>query len=181
MKGDWKLPQNLTALLERWKYPAVILLAGVVLVLWPGGEKKTVPEPAATQAAEEHTEDPEDYRRRMERELEGILSKVEGAGRVSVLLTLRSGPTDSYQTDISTNSRGAGENGAQERQEKTVMRQQGSAYNEPILVTRAYPSFQGALIVCQGAGDPAVQYRILEAVAALLGLGAHQITVVKMK
>lgn len=181
MKGSWKLSQGLTALLERWKYPALILLAGVALVLWPGGERKTAPEPAATQAAEESPEDPEEYRRRMERELEGILSQVEGAGKVSVLLTLRNGPTDRYQTDLSTNSRGAGEDGAQERQEKTVMRQQGSAYNEPILVTRAYPVFQGALIVCQGAGEPTVQYRILEAVTALLGLGAHQITVVKMK
>ena len=41
MKGSWKLPQGLAALLERWKYPALILLAGVVLVLWPGGEQKT--------------------------------------------------------------------------------------------------------------------------------------------
>ncbi len=181
MKGSWKLPQGLAALLERWKYPALILLAGVVLVLWPGGEQKTEPETAASQAAEESAEDPEVYRRRMERELEGILSQVEGAGKVSVLLTLRNGPTDSYQTDLSTSGRGEGEDGTQERQEKTVMRENGSAYNEPILVTRAYPTFQGALIVSQGAGDPTVKYRILEAVAALLGLGTHQITVVKMK
>ena len=57
----------------------------------------------------------------------------------------------------------------------------GSAYDEPAVVSTAYPVFQGALVVAEGGADPSVRYQLSAAVAALLGLGADQITVVKMK
>ena len=39
------------------------------------------------------------------------------------------------------------------------------------------PQFQGALVVCPGGGDPAVQLRLLEAVSALTGLGSDRISI----
>ena len=57
----------------------------------------------------------------------------------------------------------------------------GSAYNEPAVVSRAYPVFQGALIVAEGGADAQVRFQLSAAVAGLLGLGTDQITVVKMK
>ena len=41
------------------------------------------------------------------------------------------------------------------------------------------PEYQGALIVCQGGGDPAVRLNILQAVSALTGLGADKISICK--
>ena len=61
------------------------------------------------------------------------------------------------------------------------MLEQGSAYNVPAIVSTEYPVFQGALVVAEGGADPAVRYQLSAAVAALLGLGADRITVLKMK
>ena len=86
-----------------------------------------------------------------------------------------------YQTDRREQTEQEGERSSREAEEKTVMQNRGSAYNEPAVVSTAYPVFQGALIVAEGGGDPEVRLRLSAAVSALLGLGADQITVVKMK
>ena len=44
-----------------------------------------------------------------------------------------------------------------------------------------YPQFRGALVVCQGGGDPAVRLAVIEAVSALTGLGSDKISVVKLQ
>ena len=183
MKLEWKLPGKLTSLLQRYRYPLLILLAGLVLLLWPGGSKNRSPETAVEPPAE--TSSPADaamaYREQLERELESLLSQVQGAGRVRVLLTLKTGPAAQYQTDRSSSSQRSEQGTEERKEEKTVLTERGSAYNEPTLVTTAYPVFQGALIVSQGAGDPSVRLALLGAVSALLGLGADQVTVVTMK
>ena len=117
----------------------------------------------------------------MERELSGMLSQVEGAGKVQVMLTLKTGPASQYQTDRSLTASREGEKESQSSEERTVMIGRGSAYDEPAVVSTAYPVFQGALIVAEGGADPSVRYQLSAAVAALLGLGVDQITVVKMK
>lgn len=181
MKLAERLRGKLPALLERYKYPALILLIGFVLVLWPSGKEEAAqPEPQETAAAQSVPTD-EDYRARMERELASLLSQVEGAGRVKVMLTLKTGPASVYQTDRSVSSSRDGEKESQSAEERTVMIGRGSAYDEPAVVSQAYPVFQGALIVAEGGADPSVRYQLSAAVAALLGLGADQITVVKMK
>lgn len=43
------------------------------------------------------------------------------------------------------------------------------------------PVYQGALIVCSGAGSASVRLAVVDAVADLTGLGADQISVIKMK
>ena len=43
------------------------------------------------------------------------------------------------------------------------------------------PTYQGAIVVCQGADSPAVRLAIVEAVSKVTGLGADRISVLKMK
>lgn len=43
------------------------------------------------------------------------------------------------------------------------------------------PTYQGAIVVCQGADDPGVKLALVQAVASVTGLGTDQITVVKMR
>lgn len=179
-----KLPglERLPKLLDRFKYPLGILLFGVALLLWPSrrAEEPSAPEPIPA-VTEEPAQAGEDYCRRMERQLEALLSQVDGAGKVRVLLTLKTGPASDYQTDVNEADRPEGEGQARSREEKTVILSRGSAYDELAVVRTAYPVFQGALIVAEGGADPNVRYQLSAAVAALLDLGADQITVVKMK
>ena len=51
---------------------------------------------------------------------------------------------------------------------------------EAVVVTREiYPQFRGALVVCQGADDPAVRLAVIEAVSALTGLGSDRVCVIR--
>ena len=43
MKEAGALLSKLPALLERWKYPLLIFLAGLALMLWPGGSSEEKP------------------------------------------------------------------------------------------------------------------------------------------
>ncbi len=182
MKWTWNGWKKLPALLERFKYPVLILLLGVALLLWPS-KKQTPNDPAAPESAlPEATEDQgQRYREAMERELEGLLSQISGAGKVRVMLTLKTGAEQRYQVDRVQTENREGDRVSSSLEEKTVMADRGSAYNEPAVASRIYPVFQGALIVAEGGGDAEVRYQLSAAVAALLDLGADQITVLKMK
>lgn len=185
IKVKWDLPGKIPAFLDRYKLPILTLLIGVVLLLWSPGEKQKqieVPTQSLPEQTQLHTKDEgEAYRSRTERQLETLLAQIDGAGRVRVMLTLRTGPAANYQKDSSRTDSAEGERRSESVEEKTVILSRSNAYNEPAIVSTAYPVFQGALIVAEGGGDAKICYQLSAAVSALLGLGADQITVVKMK
>lgn len=57
----------------------------------------------------------------------------------------------------------------------------GSGVEQAVLVQQHYPAFRGAVVVCDGGGDPAVQLLITQAVSDLTGLGSDRILVCKSK
>lgn len=158
------------ALWKKYRLAALVVLAGVVLMLLPGG---TSGEKQETQAAEEGFS-LEDTERRMAE----VIGAIDGVGRVRVMLTLRSGETLSLAEDSSA-SRGSGGDELQESQVLTVNR--GSGRQEVVVTQRMYPVYQGAVVVCQGAGDSRVRLTVIEAVAVLTGLSSDRISVVKWK
>lgn len=177
-----KLPQLFAGKLAKFKYPALVLLLGLALVLW--GSKKVPreqPEEPPAQTEQPRADTDAEYCARIARELEGILSQIDGAGRVRVMLTLKSGPVTQYQSDYDSSTQTEGERSSTSSQQKTVILSRGSAYNEAAAVKTEYPRFQGALIVSEGGGEPGVRFAVTQAVSALLGLGTDKITVVKSK
>ena len=110
----------------------------------------------------------------LEKKLGDILSRIEGAGKVSVMLTVKSGMERILATDQET----AQSDSELERTEETVVLSKDSG-EEVVLIGQNYPTFQGALVVCPGGGDPQIQLEITMAFSALTGLGAGRITVCK--
>ena len=51
--------------------------------------------------------------------------------------------------------------------EQTVTLGRGSSTQDVVVTRERYPSYQGAVVVCEGAGDAAVRLALTEAVAAL--------------
>ena len=167
MKVQWK-PEQLWKLLDKYKYVLLALAAGVVLLLWPAGEKEK-PAPDVPQDAAEDFD-----LAALEEKLSRTLSQVEGAGRVAVTLTLKSGMEQVPVTDRATSS-GEREN---RTEEKTVVVGTGSD-QEAVVRLRRYPVFQGALVVCEGADQAQVRLAMTQAVSALTGLGTDRITICK--
>ena len=91
---------------------------------------------------------------------------------------MHSGETLALAEDSSA-SQGSGGDVRQERQVLTVNR--GSGRQEVVVTRRMYPVYQGAVVVCQGAGDSRVRLTVVDAVSVLTGLSSDKISVVKWK
>lgn len=151
------------------KYALVILALGLVLMLLPSGERESREQVTQTQQTTVQEQD-------AQQALEKLLSQVEGAGKVQVLLTYAAGPLTVYQEDGDITE---GSNSST-RYETVIIR--GSDGSETGLVQQVIPAkYLGAVILCQGADKPKVKLAVVEAVSKATGLGADQISVLKMK
>ncbi len=168
-RGSFLNLKSIGSSLKKFKYPMLILLFGVVLLLWPS-RSKTV-EPAQPEVIP--TSEPS-----VQEQMEEILSCIEGVGKVRVLLTMRSGEETIYQTDM-TESEDA--DGSTNRTLATVMANQSGSGETPVVTQTIYGQYQGAVVVCEGADRAAIRLELVNAVAGLTGLPADRITVIKMK
>ena len=159
--------QRINALFGKYKYPILVALVGLGLMLLPS--PKTSDQPALTEPAA--------IELNLEGKLETILSKIDGAGRVTVLLTEKEGPQTLYQTDSQTD---ADESGSR-RTDDTVLVEDENRTESGLVRQTLGPTYRGAVILCEGAADPGVKLAIVEAVRCVTGLGADQISVQKMK
>ena len=159
--------QRINALFGKYKYPILVVLVGLGLMLLP-----TQPGQSSAEPPTETSPAPD-----LEQRLETILGQIDGAGQVLVLLTEDSGSETLYQTDSQSDSDGTGSS----RTDDTVL-VEDSARTETGLVRQTLaPKYRGAVILCQGADQPRVCLAIVEAVRCVTGLRADQISVQKMK
>ena len=158
-----RMAGKLRALAEQHRLVLLVILAGLVLLLLPAGEETPQPEPQTVQAGFDLTA--------MEERLSHALSRIDGAGEVTVVLTVRDGPRQVLAQD-SREDQGETE---------TVVISRGSSTQETVTVQELYPSYQGALLVCPGGDDPSVRLKLTEATSALTGLGADKISISKGK
>lgn len=174
MKVQWKLPDRtqVRKLLDQYKYVLIAIAAGVVLLLWPSGESRDELPTAESTAAAGETFDLAE----LEEKLAETLSQIDGAGKVTVTLTLKSGMEQVLASDRSTS---VSERGSSV-EEETVLINGGSGRGQSVvLLTQRWPTFQGALVVCEGGDDAAIRLLMTQAVSSLTGIGSDRITVCK--
>ena len=155
-------------LFQKYKYVALVLAVGVVLML-PTTGKQTKTETALTIE--------EDNILSVEIRLTQILQQVNGAGEVQVLLTEAFGEEIVYQTndDISQSDTSSSSRG------DTVTVTDGERNEKGLIRQKNPPQYLGAVVVCQGGDQPTVRLAIIDAVSKVTGLGADKISVLKMK
>ena len=156
---------------ERWKglgkyqYALLVAALGALLMLLPAGRGRDCPpEPEPPGGAE--TFRLEDF----ETELEGALSRIRGAGRVKVVLTLDGGSRKILAQDLDREGEGKGTT-------TTVTVEGGDRSRQVVPLQTLAPKFRGALIVCPGGSMPGVRLQLTQALSALTGLRADRITV----
>lgn len=152
------------------KYKFVLLVVGIGILLMIIPNKKTTQEVHPDTIVPQQQTDPESL-------LANILCQIDGAGRVEVMLTVLEGEKTVYQTDSDLSE---GQNGQTNHSDTVIIT--GSDRLQNGLITQVIPPvYQGAIIVCDGADDPNIRLRIVEAVSRSTGLGADRISVLKMK
>ena len=157
--------------LTKYKHVLLILLVGILLMLLPAGEK-------ATQQAEQTLPaETKQETQTLQEQLSTLLSQMEGAGKVQVLLTLASGEKTLYQTneDSTTSSQ------SETKQIDTVILTDSNRNEVGLIRQVDPPTYLGAVVLCQGAENSAVRLAITEAVSNATGLGYHKISILKMK
>lgn len=141
---------------------AVCLL--IVLIIFICSFKKSSNETEKISSVNE-------YVTNLEQRLEQTLSKVEGAGRVSVVITIESGMETVLATEkvvIET------PNGLQTTEKPIIIN------GKTVVLKENYPKITGVLIVADGADKIAVMTKIQQATVSLFDINVNQIEILKM-
>ena len=162
---------KLLAWFKKYRFVAIVLLAGILFMLIPTGTK---------DRDEPITDEIQKSSPQLEitaTQLESILSQIRGAGRVEVLLTCASGERTVFHAD----ERSSSSESNQSKECETVLLNNSGRGSEALVSHVIAPEYLGAVIVCQGAGHPAVRLAVSEAVSKATGLGSDRISVLQMK
>lgn len=105
------------------------------------------------------------YDERLKAELEGIISKIDGVGKVSVMITFSGSYENIYQQDSQTTSSGD--------ETDTVI----IGNKEALIKSIANPKVEGVLVVCEGGENIRVKEKVINAVSTVLNISSNKVYV----
>lgn len=161
----------------------IIICLGLLALLWPVGkvEKPGTPDVGRAPA----TSTGVSVKSQLTADLESILSRIDGAGKVEVSLTLSSEGVKSYASNRRNEKRTTEETGAQglkkTSQEENLVEDLAVSSGSPLIVEDKFPQVLGVLVVADGARQQAVQEKLTDAAATLLNIPAHRVRVLPRK
>ena len=176
----------------------ILLLLGILLVVIaiPAGREDEVAgsgvlESGSGEGAAEGTAGSQaEYVKYMEEKLADTLSQIEGAGEVTVMITLESSAerivekdeTYEGETVTESDSQGGSRDTDQSSREETTVYAQGDGQDgTPYISKELSPKIGGVVVIAPGGDKAQVKQNITEAVEALFPVESHKIKVVKMK
>lgn len=174
---------------EQW---ILLLLAGILMmtVLFPSEKNNVLTGTDAKETKDETSADSNDSEeiQKLEKKLEQILERMDGAGEVSVMITeavSRENVVEKDRPYTLSSSEDGSESGEknrtnqESREEVTVFEKDSGGKEQPFVAKTLAPQIEGVLVLAQGADHAVVSKNITEAVMALFGIEAHKIKVMK--
>lgn len=171
----------------------IFFLAGVLLLViaLPSGKKDEEESQESSSAGirrsrEDESEDA--YVTRMEKRLEEILSQVDGAGEVSVMITLKSSSEKVVEKDVQAEKETVTETDSQggnrvttssNHSESTIYDGESTNGQTPYISKELSPEVEGVVVIAQGGDDAVVVKNITDAIQALFGIDTHKIRIMK--
>ena len=175
----------------------ILLLAGILLMVIavPAGKTKE----HASSASDGNTgktvrgtsdgTDEEMYTTYLEDRLSRILSQIEGAGEVKVMITLKSSAekvldkdTESDQETVTAEDSQGGTRQASKK-ENTVYASDSDSTTQgsgsPYVSKELSPEIEGVVVIADGGGNAVVKENISSAVQALFDIEPHKIRIMK--
>lgn len=168
----------------------ILVLAGILILIiaLPTDTKEKKQAEQAKENISKENNTMEASKDEIERKLEDILEKIDGAGDVKVMITYQDSGTQVVEKDKNTSENSLEESDStggvrstkeQQLQESTVY-EEADAGNTPFVSKELLPKVEGILIVASGGDNQKVKQNISEAVLALFQVEAHRIKIVKM-
>ena len=156
--------------LKKYRYPALVLVLGVFLLLIPVGKRADAEDVIPPASPEAEAFDLAAFTR----QTETLLSQCRGAGEVHLLLTL---DTEGRRDYLLEQRQETGMD--REILETQAVLASQSGIQSPVTLEIQMPRFRGAVVLCPGGDSPEVVLGIKEALSSLTGLGLDRITVLR--
>ncbi len=120
-----------------------------------------------------------DYCKIIENKLIDVLSKVDGAGTVSVMVTVDGSPELIYanEQDKTSSTNSSGSTTSSTYSSPIIIDANGSS--SALVMTEVLPAVKGVIVVSSGAGKVETRLNLLKAVSTLLDISTEQVTVLK--
>ena len=159
---------------------AILFLCGLLLLV------VAVPVPKTGESYE--TDSMADYEKYLEQKTAQTLGVVDGAGKVTVMITLKStgqkvvekDQQSTHQTTKEADSQGETRESEEKSLDKTTVYSQGTDGTQiPYVSKENAPEVEGILVIADGGGNAVVAKNLTEAVQALFGVEAHKIKIMK--
>lgn len=188
--GDGKGKKNI----ENAVVFIIILIVTILIInmIWGNPDKNTdentVKNSTTTKLVNGETKENTDTEQ-IENSIKQILSKINGVGKVDVLITYSETSqvvamyNETYkesQTEEEDTSGGT-RTIAEVNKDKEIIYKEENGEKVPITEKVVMPKMEGALIVAEGANNAEIKTNIIQAVEALTGLSTHKIQVLEMK
>ena len=168
---------------------AIVAIIGIVVViaggtLFDNKEKHDTPAKdektgaVETKAAPQEADD-------VKKQVESILSKISGAGKVEVMITYMSGSEivpayDSKKSDNGTDEKdntGLSRSIKQNNTEDSVAYEEAQGIKKPVILKEILPKVKGVVVISDGASDAVVREKLTSAVKVLMDVPANRIQV----
>lgn len=113
-----------------------------------------------------------DYETQLEARLTEMLSRMDGVGTVSVMVTVQGSTEQIFAEEVKES---AGEHSNQTEHAPVITKQGG---DESALISKTeYPDIHGVAILCTGGGNAVIREQICDAVSTILGIPVSHIYV----
>lgn len=154
----------------------VLGFAGMILILL----SEFLPEKNKAENREGSDYSVSEYADQMERQVEEILGKIEGVGKVSVMLTVEGTEEYIYAQESKESISSGAENSSQQLESKYIFVQKNG--DKDALVKKVInPRISGVVVVCEGGDDSSTREKIYNAVSVSLGIASNRIYVAGSK
>ena len=165
----------------------LIITVLIINVMWSSNDKKAENKSEDTtkvlaQATSSSEKDD------LETRLEDILARIDGVGKVKVLIKYSESSsvvpmyneTTSESTTKETDGDGANKDVKETESKREIVYTDENGKNTPITEKVTMPVIEGAIVTAQGAGNANIKTSIVSAVEAVTGLAVHKIQVFEM-
>lgn len=124
----------------------------------------------------------------LEENLEDILSKITGVGKVKVLVTYSEtsevvamyNEKNTLNNTEETDTNGGVRKIEQTDTDKEIIYEEKNGQKTPITQKVIMPKIEGAIVTAEGASNPAIKTNIIQAVSAATGISTYRIQVFEM-
>lgn len=119
-----------------------------------------------------------EYCEKLEGKLEDIISQIDGAGNVKVMISVDGSPELLYVSDTDTKT-STTTSGTTTTTSSSPIIIGNSGNSSGIIMTEKLPNVKGVIVVSSGAGDTKIKLNILNAISTLLDISVDKITILK--